>query len=73
MFTAFKRPLLTFILKPSMRCVASTVIAFDLNKNNNNKGIRTEPEVECVEARTHIKAGAPVCSGSLLCSLSNEP
>ena len=33
------------------------------------KGIRTEPEVECIEARTRIKAGAPVCSGSLLCSL----
>ena len=51
------------------------------NNNNNNKkkkkkkkkGIRTEPEVECIEARTRMKAGAPVCSGSLLCSLSNEP
>lgn len=37
------------------------------------KGIRTEPEVECIEARTRMKAGAPVCSGSLLCSLSNMP
>lgn len=37
------------------------------------KGIRTEPEVECIEARTRIKTGAPVCSDSLLCSLSNEP
>ena len=43
------------------------------NNNNNKKGIRTEPEVECIEARTRMKAGAPVCSGSLLCSLSNEP
>lgn len=37
------------------------------------KGIRTGAEVECIEARTPIKAGAPVCSGSLLCSLPNEP
>ncbi len=37
------------------------------------KGIRTKAEVECIEARTRIKAGAPVCSGRLLCSLSDEP
>lgn len=54
--------------KPSMRSVASIRLP-----STWNKGIRTEPEVERIETRTGIKAGAPVCSGSPLCSLSYEP
>lgn len=42
-------------------------------KRKDTRRHRTEAEVGRVEARTRIKAGAPVCSGCPLCSPADEP